>query len=253
MIAKERLYLSTVARDAAELAERFRIGLELAEFCTASNMDENFAATDARVREEMRHAARFVFHAPFNELYPAAIDPRARALAMERLVQAARLAREYGIRKLVAHSGYVPLVYHKSWQMERSVAFWKELLCRIPPDMTVLLENVMEDEPHLPAAIARAVGDARLGLCLDVGHANVCAKGAALPEWIEAFAPHLKHAHLHNNDGARDLHGGLYEGALDMDALIGQIDALCPHATFTIESIDAESSLQRLFDAGIFG
>ena len=81
MIAKERVYLSSVARDAARIARRFGIGIELAQFCTASNMDEHFGETDALVHADMALAPRFMFHAPFNELYPAAIDPRARALA----------------------------------------------------------------------------------------------------------------------------------------------------------------------------
>ncbi|HWQ58455.1 MAG TPA: TIM barrel protein, partial [Clostridia bacterium] len=209
MISRERLYLSTVANGASELARRFGIGLELAEFCTASNMDGDFAVTDARVREGMRGVSRFVFHMPFNELYPAAIDPKARALAMGRLVQATRLAGDYGIFKLVAHSGYVPLVYHKSWHAERSAEFWRELLASIPAEMMLCVENVMEDEPYMPVAVAKAVGDPRLRLCLDLGHANVCAKGIPAPVWVEEFAPYLAHVHLHNNDGGADRHAGL--------------------------------------------
>ena len=35
----ERLYVSTVASDAPETAEEFGLGLEIADFCTASNLD----------------------------------------------------------------------------------------------------------------------------------------------------------------------------------------------------------------------
>lgn len=253
MIARERLYLSTVSRDAAALASRFGIGLELAEFCTAANMDENFAETDALVRARMRQASRFVFHMPFNELYPAAIDPRARTLAMERLVQAARLARSYGVTKLVAHSGYVPLVYHKSWHRERSAEFFRGLLACIPADMLLCIENVMEDEPQLPVSVARDVDDPRLRLCLDIGHANVCQKGAPVPHWLEAFAPYLAHVHLHNNDGMADSHRGIFEGTLDVISLMRRADELAPQATFTIESIEAEASLSWLFESAIAG
>lgn len=253
MIDKQRLYLSSIAQDAAKLAGRFGIGLELAHFCTASNMDEDFAQTDAAVREDMKSTVRFVFHAPFNELYPAAIDPRARALAMERLTEAARLAHGYGISKMVVHSGYVPLVYHKVWHEARSVEFWRELLEKIPPEMVLCVENVMEDEPMMIAAIADAVDDPRFCLCLDVGHTNVCARGVPAQAWVEAFAPHLAHMHIHNNDGARDGHCGLFDGTLDVVALMRQANRLSPNATFTIESIQAQESLARLFDEGIVG
>jgi len=36
---KERLYLSTVAEDDFDMAEQYGLGLEIAEFCTAMNMD----------------------------------------------------------------------------------------------------------------------------------------------------------------------------------------------------------------------
>jgi sugar phosphate isomerase/epimerase len=253
MIAKHRLYLSTVARDAAALAERFGIGLELAEFCSAANMDENFAETDALVREKVCRAPRLLFHAPFNELHPAAIDPRALTLAKERIAQAAALAQGYGAAKMIAHSGYVPLVYHKSWHTERSVLFWREMLERIPSGMTICVENVMEDEPFMPAAIAEAVGNDRLRLCLDVGHANVCRRDVPVEAWVEEFAPYFAHVHLHNNDGAGDRHAGLYDGALDIEMLMRLADDLAPEATFTIESIEAENSLERLFDSGVVG
>jgi sugar phosphate isomerase/epimerase len=90
-------------------------------------------------------------------------------------------------------------------------------------------------------------------LCLDVGHANVCRKDVPLEAWVEEFAPYLAHVHLHNNDGAGDRHAGLYDGALDIEALMRLADDLAPEATFTIESIEAENSLERLFDSGVVG
>ncbi len=76
-----RFYLSTIAADAAGTARQYALGLEIAEYCTACNMDEHFPETDAAVREKIAGIARVTLHAPFNELFPCAIDPRARALA----------------------------------------------------------------------------------------------------------------------------------------------------------------------------
>ena len=39
---KDQLFLSTIAPDAAEEARRHGLGLEIAEYCTAWNMDEQF-------------------------------------------------------------------------------------------------------------------------------------------------------------------------------------------------------------------
>ena len=47
---REILYLSTTAEDAPELARENGLGLEIAEFCTASNMDRDYAAAGKLVR-----------------------------------------------------------------------------------------------------------------------------------------------------------------------------------------------------------
>ena len=93
---KEILYLSTVASDAAAAARDYGLGLEIAEYCTAWNMDEEFPQTDAAVREKLEGIPNRVLHAPFNELFPCAIDKKARALAADRYRQAISLAKHYG-------------------------------------------------------------------------------------------------------------------------------------------------------------
>ena len=68
MDIREKLYITTVAQNDTQTAEKYGAGIEIAEFCTAYNMDTYFAETDKIVREKMKSADRFVFHAPFNEL-----------------------------------------------------------------------------------------------------------------------------------------------------------------------------------------
>ncbi len=46
---KDQLFLSTIAPDAREEARRHGLGLEIAEYCTAWNMDEQFETTHAAV------------------------------------------------------------------------------------------------------------------------------------------------------------------------------------------------------------
>ena len=42
ILTPEKLYISTIAEDDAELAQKYGLGLEIAEYCTAWNMDEFF-------------------------------------------------------------------------------------------------------------------------------------------------------------------------------------------------------------------
>ena len=128
MLNKERIYLSTIAPDAAETARSWGLNLEIAEFCTAWNMDREFPTVDRVVQETIRGVGGLLLHAPFNELFPCAIDPKARELAAARFRQAIVLAKNYGARKVIVHGGYNPWIYYPVWYVEQSITFWKDFL-----------------------------------------------------------------------------------------------------------------------------
>ena len=247
---KNKLYITTVANDDYLVAEKYGFGLEIAEFCTAVNMDVNFSETDRIVRDKMKHAERFIFHAPFNELCPAAIDPLVVDITQRRYLQAVNTARQYGIHKIVVHSGFTPLIYYKEWFTEKSILFWRKLLKQVPDDIIFCYENVMEDSPDMPFEIVSSVGDPRFGLCLDVGHATSVVSNVEAGEWIKKYGKLLNHLHLHSNDGGNDTHLALGEGIIDFERIFALTAEYAPTATMTIESIDAESSCRWLFEHG---
>lgn len=246
---RDRLYVSTIASDAAALAEKYGLGLELAQFCIADHLDDESRCLP-EVAAQMRCARRFVLHGPYCELSPASIDPLALALTRQRYLQAVRMAANLGVSRIVIHSGYIPYVYEPCWMVERSVAFWKALLPELPQDTVILLENVMEDGPAIQRDILAAVNDRRLRACLDLGHANAACSKTPAADWIPALAPWLSHVHIHNNFGDRDLHLPLGEGDLPMEALLRQLEAACPDVTYTIETMEAASSVDFLRTRG---
>ncbi|UOO36779.1 sugar phosphate isomerase/epimerase [Oscillospiraceae bacterium CM] len=245
-----RLYLSTLADDAPITARENGFGLEIAEFCTASNMDADFALWDGVVREKISGVDRRVLHAPFNELCPSAIDPLVLDVAKRRYEQAVKLARCYGINRIVVHSGYIPLVYFKEYFVERSVTFWRDFLKDKPSDLCLVLENVLEDSPQQLMDIVRSVDDKRLRLCIDVGHANIMRRDMTLEAWTRAVLPYLGHAHLHNNAGTWDDHAGLDDGVIDMETIIRIIAEGQKDATLTLETREAASSVAWLREKG---
>ena len=167
MDIRQRLHLSGMDSHAPELARKWGLGLEVTDFCYAPMLDD--PATLPAVREKMAGIDHFWLHAPFAELAPCAVDPLVREVTARRYRQALSAARQLGIRRLVIHSGYIPLVYFPEWFTEQSVAFWWEFLPEVPEDMVLALENVMDETPQLMTDIVRQVDDPRLGLCLDVG------------------------------------------------------------------------------------
>lgn len=101
---------------------KWGLGLEVTDFCYAPMLDD--PATLPAVREKMAGIDHFWLHAPFAELAPCAVDPLVREVTARRYRQALSAARQLGIRRLVIHSGYIPLVYFPEWFTEQSVAFW---------------------------------------------------------------------------------------------------------------------------------
>ena len=244
---RELVYLSSIGADCCETAQAFGLGIELAQFCTAARLDGAPAEPwEIPVERCLSAADRFILHGPFNELTPAAIDPLVLDVTKKRYRQAIEKARTLGIRKIVLHAGFLPLVYYPEWFIDRSAAVWRELLCDVPDDMTVCLENVLEPEPQLLTAIMQAVHDPHLRICLDLGHANTCASEISPEDWLRACAPYLSHVHLHNNQGGRDLHAALFDGVMDIAGLLSLLEELAPQATCTLELMQDRPSLDWL-------
>ncbi len=247
---KENIYLSTIDPAADSLAGKYGLGLEIAQYCTAWNMDREFHIVDPQVRESLKGISRSMLHGPYNELFPCAIDPKARELAAFRYRQAINLAKHYGCSKVIFHGGYHPCIYYPVWYVEQSILFWKEFL-REDPGVEILLENVLETEPRWLPEIVKAVDHPKLKLCLDVGHVNAYSQ-IPVTQWLRSWVPYISHFHIHNNDGTRDQHNPLTEGTIPMKELFALIDELCPDATVTLELMEGKTSVQWLEEEKIW-
>ena len=256
-----RLCIATMCENWRDIAERFGIDVEVDHFCQAENMDgDKCAQAKADLTRLAKQYNIKILHAPFNELHPAAIDPRARALAMDRLNQAGEIAIEMGINKMVVHSGYIPFVYFKEWHRDRSVEFWQEFMADKPKNFEICIENVLDDEPYTLTEIVREVNDPRVGLCLDVGHANIVGSfmngksvSVSLEEWLGGMAPYLKHLHIHNNDGTGDFHNEIMNGTVDMERILDGVLEKCSQlTTITLEVMKCESTLDWLKNRGYY-
>lgn len=246
---KEAIYISTIASDAPEVARRWGFGIEIAEYCTAWNMDDGFLETDPLVRKKVEGISHRILHAPFNELFPCAVDRKARRLAAERYRQAIALAKDYHAQKVVIHGGFNKWVYYPVWYVEQSILFWKQFL-EEDPGVEIVLENVLEEDPGWLLDIVKGVENPRLRLCLDVGHVNAYSK-IPVTQWLESCGSHISHLHIHNNDGSWDTHSALHQGSVPMKELLQRCRSLCPEATITLELLEAEESVRWLETTGL--
>ena len=239
-----KFYLSTIASDAVETAREYGLGLEIAEYCTAWNIDKNSPEIQGLLCKKLQGVSDRVFHAPFNELFPCAIDPRARALAADRYRQAILLAKNYGAQKIVIHGGYNPWLYYPVWYVNESIKFWKAFF-QEDPGIPIVLENVLEEQPQMLMDIVQGMDNPRLRLCLDIGHVNAYSKIPVIA-WLKSCAPYISHFHIHNNSGDRDSHSPLREGTIPMEEFLEQAQDLCPDASLTLELMEAKHSVKWL-------
>ncbi len=247
---RKKLYVSTIDEQAHTLAMEYGLGLELAEFCTASNLDELFHKKDTMVRSKLKYTDRLTMHGPFSELFPCAVDPMIRGVAARRYRQTIAVAQHYGISKIIFHGGYDPHLYFPCWYLEQSILFWKDFLSELPDNMVICLENVLEETPDMLADIIRQVNSPKLRMCLDVGHAHAYSK-CTVHEWVSSCNDVISHFHIHNNDGSWDTHSALNAGTIDMPTLLHEIDTNCPQASVTMELMDAASSIRWLMEQHI--
>lgn len=248
---KRKIYIATICDDFKAAAAEYGCGIELDQFCMAANMyGEERRRTDMEIRSisDGISPAGVILHAPFNELFPAAIDPGARELAMRRYSDAADIAAELNAVKMVVHSGYMPHVYFKDWHKERSVEFWN--LFMEDRELDIVIENVLEDEPYMMAEMMEKMGNDRIRLCLDTGHA-LCMSSVPVKEWVKVLSPYIGHLHIHNNDGVWDHHCALDDGILDMAEVLDEAFSVCSEdMTVTVEARDCRSSLKWLCEKG---
>lgn len=246
----ERIYIATICENFRQSVSDYGLGIELDHFCMAENLDgyrrgETISEISSLVDEVKPRG--LILHAPFNELFPAAVDPKARQLAMERLGQAADAAKELGARKMVVHSGYMPHVYFKDWHKERSVEFWNRFM--EDRGIDIVIENVLEDEPYMMLDMMEKMGNDRIRLCLDTGHA-LCVSKVPVLEWVDVLSPYIGHLHIHNNDGKSDKHASLDDGILEMEDILERVTKRCGDVSITVEARDDVSSLNWLVHKG---
>ena len=250
---KDRLYIATFTENSVEAARCYGIGLELNHTCISENLDDAPEVRQSLLAQmasdiEKSGTQNLFMHGPFTEIYPAAIDPRAREFGRKRLDQAFEAARSLNIHNMVVHNGWLPFIYFKEWQAEKGSEFWMDYIEDKPADFRIYVENVLEDEPYMMADMMKKIDDPRIRLCLDVGHAHaVTSADIPVETWIEVLSPWLGHFHLHNNDGTGDQHNIFAEGTMDMDKILRTIRANCSKdVTFTIEAREAVACTEWL-------
>ena len=119
---KDQIYVATFSENAIDVIRENGFNIELNDLCISENLDpEKVRDTMEEMKREITAsgADKAIIHGPFTEIIPASIDHRAVKLGLTRLNEAHAVAEKLGIKKMVVHSGHMPLLYFKEWHKEK--------------------------------------------------------------------------------------------------------------------------------------
>lgn len=240
--------------EAAPLALKYKVGLEIQEFANPANLkapqellEEIIAKTSVLSPLSM--------HGPFSDLIPASRDPLVRQVTRDRFLYAGNLAQRIGAQHLVLHSGYIPKTYPGVQWMTSSLEFWVDLLNHYTFEGEIHVENVYDDSfstlKELIDRVNQTLKQERLSICLDIGHVHANSS-RRFEEWISGLNDRIRYVHIHNNGGVEDDHWRLDHGTLPVGGVLNLLITYSPNAAWTVETPveDIEPSLEWLGERG---
>lgn len=180
---------------------------------------------------------RVAAHGPFMDILPTSFDPSIRRASLDRIRDCLILAESYAIREVVFHANYNPLIgdstYESTW-IDDAGRCWRDIAMEFS-QIQILLENMWEPSPDLFTRLLPLVGCDNVGMCLDVGHANVFGK-PALREWIEAPKQYIRQVHLNDNFGKYDDEFAVGTGTIQWNDILPLLTELPQCEAFVIET-----------------
>jgi sugar phosphate isomerase/epimerase len=242
MVRMDKILLSTERHDLAAnrlWAEEMGFGLELQAFSDPKILSGNWQEV---VTEHKQQLAQFSgplgLHGAFYDMVSASLDPEIVALTRKRYRQNLHIAAELGVSYIVFHVNYMGILklpnYRPAWH-QRQVEFWRPFSAEAATlGLTILLENLWEDDPQLITNILQEVNNPHLRACLDIAHATLFSELGA-ETWINHMAPYVHGCHLNNHDGQMDLHLPLNEGVVDYRPILHSLRHLPNPPFFVLE------------------
>ena len=188
-------------------------------------------------------------HAPYWEERNVKIDSfcadRESRFVKKHLALLALLAGEFGVATYTMHIGWLPDGMTREAYMEQVIRGLEILLPQAEKHGVVIaLENAFSPMSGVAALTryAKHFSSPHLGVCLDVGHANISYRTANKTEETikldtiqrmndeflfcdghmeEYLKPYIVVAHLHDNDGLSDTHDMPMTGTVDWTTVLG--------------------------------
>ena len=238
--------------ESAELAERTGACFEYNDFFSPQLLDnrEMLAERIRMYASLSRDRSRDTLHGAFFDVTVHSDDPGIREVSEKRIWQSMECAQTLGVRAVIFHTGTIPnfssAIYESNW-LERNSAFFRRV-AQAYPNIGILMENMFDMRPDLLSALAAEMQDVQqFGVCLDWSHAAVFGSSFGEPEaWFDVLAPYIRHLHINDHDGLRDLHLPVGEGITNWTAFSEKLRSGKAEPSVLIETTSTEAQLASL-------
>jgi len=232
----------SMVRDNIQRILDHRIGIEI-------YFDNN--AIDEVTSQDVKETSRLLsdtgicctVHAPYMDLSPGGVDRTIRSVTADKLKKSVEMANLLRAKGVVCHPGYNKWFYdgHQQVWLEASLKTWDEVLKEADEGLTVMVENIFEEEPSTFIELFGHFRD--LFFCFDSGHFNLFST-ASLDNWLVPLRERLKEMHLHDNHGASDDHLPIGRGTFpfrELKAFVGGSDDMIYTTEIHSEAYVSES------------
>lgn len=183
------------------------------------------------------HNLSLTMHGPYDGISPAGMAEGARLDAVDRIRLAFEAASILRPRTIVLHNGFSEKKHKGDIQiwLTRAMKTFSGFIEKAAKLSTIIcVENIHDKTPEALLLLMRAVDSPHLRVCIDTGHLNVFSK-TPVEAWFDALGQYIGEVHLHDNDGASDLHLAIGEGSFDFETFFDLLKkyGVCP--VYTIE------------------
>lgn len=205
-------------QQSCELAEKYNAAFEYHDFFATDILD-NISEIDRIIdiyKALDRDRKLDILHGAFFDIAVFSHDSKVREVSQERIIQSMDIARRLSIKAVVVHTNFIAGFNNKNYienWLNKNEQFWKQII-KLYPDLTVYMENMFDDTPYLLAELAKRFENyENFNVCFDYAHAFI--SGTDMEIWVKTLAPYIRHMHINDNDGIKDMHYALSDGDVD--------------------------------------
>lgn len=244
--------------ESLSLAEEYGFGFEFNDFFSPDILDDEKKLEEIiRRYKSVKLPKLCTMHGAFLDVLIFSEDKAVRECSEKRIFQSIEAAKMLGAEAVVFHTNHNPLLtaesYRKNW-LERNELFWRSVL-ENNPDISVYMENMFDDSPHMLARLAEKLSDCKnFSVCFDYAHAMSFGRNTPIDVWVKSLAPYVRHLHINDNNLKDDLHLALGSGMIDWKRFAEYYSEYFGRCTVLIETAGIEaqkSSAEFLKSIGI--